>query len=331
MDPIRDYYMEEYINGNQNKKKNYIAPITGAIVFLVLYFFLVSAPVSFGNNRTITVENGEVLSQISSSLKKLGIIRSEVAFEFFVILSGGEKKIVPGDYFFENPAPAYRIAQKLVSRDYGIKQVKVTLPEGQTRYEMAQTLSKLLPYFDKEGFLNQTKSDEGYLFPDTYFFFPNADSAKVVETLKDTFIKKTEKIRTETESSGKNFAEILTMASIIEKEATGENDRKVISGILWNRISKKMPLQADATITYITGKSSKEITLDDLKINSPYNTYIKQGLPPGPISNPGLASMDAVLNPAPTKYLYYLHDSKGNVYYATTFEEHKANKAKYLK
>jgi len=322
--------MEDSINKPRINLKKYIAPLAGAIVFLLVYLLLFTAPSTFGKNRTVTIENGLVLSQISKSLRQQGIIRSEVAFEFFVILSGGEKRIVPGDYLFEKSAPVYRVAQRIITRDYGIEQSKVTLPEGLNRREMSLVLDSQLSNFDKDSFILLTKNDEGYLFPDTYFFFPRVTTEKVIETLKDTFNKKTSSLRNEAESSGKKFGDIITMASIIEKEATGENDRKIISGILWNRIAKKMALQADATLTYITGKESKDLTLNDLKINSPYNTYTNRGLPPTPISNPGLASIDAALHPTKSAYLYYLHDNKGNVYYAKTFEEHKANKAKYL-
>jgi len=120
------------------------------------------------------------------------------------------------------------------------------------------------------------------------------------------------------------------MASIIEKESLNGDERQIVSGILWKRISLGMPLQVDATFLYINGKASAELTKDDLNIDSPYNTYRNKGLPPGPINNPGLDAIVAALYPKDSPYLYYLHDKKGKVHYAKTFNEHVANKRKYL-
>ena len=133
------------------------------------------------------------------------------------------------------------------------------------------------------------------------------------------------------ELGGKSLEEIIIMASIIEKEASGDDDRKLISGILWKRQSIGMALQVDATFKYILGKESRDLTVADLKVDSPFNTYTNKGLPPSPICNPGLKSIMAALEPETSPYIYYLHSSDGNVYFAKNFEEHKKNKANYLK
>lgn len=128
----------------------------------------------------------------------------------------------------------------------------------------------------------------------------------------------------------RKISDVIIMASILEGEALPK-DRQVVAGILWKRLSIGMPLQVDATFRYINGKGTYDLTADDLKIDSPYNTYIHKGLPPGPISNPGIDAISASLNPIPTKYLYYLTEKDGTIHYAKTFTEHIANKNKYLK
>jgi UPF0755 protein len=143
--------------------------------------------------------------------------------------------------------------------------------------------------------------------------------------------KKTESLNEEISKSKRSLKEIIIMASLIEKEARGEEDRFIISGILWKRIEKGIPLQVDAPFLYILGKESSELTISDLSTNSPFNTYRYKGLPPAPIGNPGLESIKASLRPTTSPYLYYLHDKNGNIYYAKTYDEHKQNIKKYLK
>ncbi len=168
---------------------------------------------------------------------------------------------------------------------------------------------------------------EGYLFPDTYFFFPSATTDIVTKTLEDNFVQKTKEFR---DLSKDDFARMIILASIVEKEAAGDQDREIIAGIYSNRLRLGMPLGADATLSFITCKASSELTVTDLKIDSPYNTYTHKGLPPAPISNPGILSIRAAAHPATTPYLYYLHDKNGVIHYAMTLAEHDRNIAKYL-
>ncbi len=169
------------------------------------------------------------------------------------------------------------------------------------------------------------------MFPDTYTFFPWSTPETVVASLKTNFDKKIEPLQGDIEKSGRSLSDIIIMASIIEKEANGESDRALISGILWNRIDADIALQVDAPFLYLLGKESSELTKADLATKSLYNTYLHKGLPPTPINNPGLAAITAALHPEESKYFYYLHDSDGKIYYAKTFAEHKRNITNYLK
>ncbi len=149
--------------------------------------------------------------------------------------------------------------------------------------------------------------------------------------MHQTFKKRIATLTSEVEKFGKPVSEIVILASLLEEEASTSEDRRIVSGILWKRLSMGMLLQVDATFQYINGKGSLELTLDDLKIDSPYNTYKYKGLPPTPISNPGLDSIRAAVIPTKTNYLYYLSERDGTMHYATTFAEHLRNKARYLR
>jgi UPF0755 protein len=206
----------------------------------------------------------------------------------------------------------------------------VTLNEGQTIKEMAIVLGKTFENFDAQSFIELARGKEGYLFPDTYFFYENVRPEEVISLLEETFRNKLTGISAAIKTSGKTEAEIIKMASIVEREARGKEDRRIIAGILWKRLSIKMPLQVDAPFYYLFGKTSAELTLDDLALDSPYNLYKNAGLPPSPIANPGLEALQATVNPIVTDNLYFLSDNQGKMHYAVTHDEHVANKRKYL-
>ncbi len=171
---------------------------------------------------------------------------------------------------------------------------------------------------------------EGYLFPDTYRFYKNATMTDIVyKILANLDEKITPDLRLGIKNSGRNFYEILTMASIIEKEVPLDSDRPIIAGILWKRLDSGVPLQADATLAYITGR--KNVAAADKKIDSPYNTYLYRGLPKGPIDNPGLSAIKAVIFPQKSPYWYYLSAKDGKTIYARTLDEQNRNRAVYLK
>ncbi|MEK7502885.1 MAG: endolytic transglycosylase MltG [Patescibacteria group bacterium] len=208
-------------------------------------------------------------------------------------------------------------------------EITITIPEGYTASQMAE-LFEQNSLFSKEEFLNFAGREEGYLFPDTYKFFKKTTPQKVAEKMKNNFDIKVAEFLPEISRQKKSLDDIVIMASIIEKEVHNPEDRKIVSGILWKRIDKGIGLQVDASLTYILGKASAELTQDDLKMDSPYNTYKYKGLPKGPISNPGKEAIEAAVFPQTSPYLFYLSDKDGITRYAKNFEEHKNNKFKYL-
>lgn len=307
------------------------------LVLSVLLFFLgyvnllMSPPELFPSGRQIEIPEGNTLSAIAAQLYDASVIRSPLLFKLAVQHYGKEKSIPAGAYIFKTPAPLPAIAKQMAFGEHGIEKLKVTLPEGLTISEMAEVLSKALPNFDTKSFLAETRESEGFLFPDTYFFFSTATSGDVLPALKENFDKKTAPLQAEAAVLGKNWNDILVMASLIEEETATPEDRRIVSGILWKRLSSGMRLQVDATFAYTIGKGSLELTQEDLKSDSPYNTYRIYGLPPTPIVNPGLDSITAALHPTSSPYFYYLSDENGVMHYAKTFEEHKLGKAKYLR
>lgn len=294
---------------NEMSKTNPIYIFGGLIVLFILAYFLISAPRDFPKGIIFTVEEGESLRTVSLHLKEKNIIRSRVLFEVFVILYGGEKRIIPADYLFENKTSAALAARRISKGERHLAPVKLTIPEGFNAEDIAEAAAAALPSFSKEAFLISARGREGSLFPDTYFFFTDANEEDVLKSLSENFNKKLAALEREITESGRSEEDIIKMASVIEREAKGSSDRDIISGILWKRISIGIPLQADAAP----------------------ETYQSRGLPKNPISNPGLSSIKAAIYPKSSSYLYYLHDKEGNIHFAKSFVEHRRNIEKYLK
>jgi UPF0755 protein len=234
-------------------------------------------------------------------------------------LTGKQKNLQVGKYFLSPSMNIPQIAQKIISGD--IAKIKVTIPEGFTVKDIEERLNLKLP----------GENLEGYLFPDTYYFPIDVSGEEVVRTMRENFEKKIAPYKADIGKSGKTLREIVIMASLIEKEVKTKEEKELVSGILWKRLKSGILLQVDATITYITGKKTTKIPLEDLKIDSPYNTYKYKGLPPGPICNPGLESILAALYPKESEYWYYLSTPDGKTLFFKTLEEHNLAKAKYLK
>ncbi len=301
------------------------------------------------------IRHGQGINQISYRLRRQGIIDSSFVFETYVYLKGAEDKFKAGEYDLPQVANIKRLTEIFMAGQPA-KEWRLTVPEGWTAKDIAYKLENLGKFqaeefleavgvgqpdnhftFDISGydFLADKPADanlEGYLFPDTYRFFNHASVDDVVRKMLDNFGKKlTPQMRRDIKRQHKTIFEIITLASIVEREAKFDRDRPIIAGIFWKRLELGMPLQADSTLNYITGKKTPAVSAKDLKLDSPYNTYKYRGLPPGPIGNPGLDAIKAAIYPQKTDYLYFLTDSHGNVYYAKTFEEHVRNKQKYLK
>ena len=292
---------------------------------------------------TFTIPEGATMGEVCDILEEANLIDNKLLFRaFFALTAQGEVK--PGEYT-ANTYYDYRTTTKLITRKGGAKEtVKVTIPEG---YETKQIIDLLVKkgVSDRESieeviknadfdydFVKQFKKGEldrleGYLYPDTYEFYVNGDPKSAIDKMLKNFDNKFgPELRERAEELGLSLHKVVTLASIIEREATGE-DAKLVSSVFHNRLnSSKYPyLESCATVQYILPERKERITIEDTKIDSPYNTYMYKGLPPGPISNPGLDAIEAALYPEDTDYLFFAVSEKGEHAFSETYEEHKKN------
>lgn len=314
---------------HSNRRTLIVAVILGALV-ASLYLFVIQPPVHFPIDQLVSVPEGESVGTISQTLYEDGVIRSPLVFKLLVEILGHDRGVQAGDYEFKQPEDILSVAHALSVGEFGLVPVRIRIPEGATMQEMAAIYSAQLSRFNAENFLAQTSIDEGYLFPDTYFFLPNATESTVIQAMRQDFDQQVASIQPIMASSTHTFADIITMASIVEDEASNTQDRQMIAGILWRRITQNQPLQADPTLVYSTGKADSQLTIEDLKSDSPYNTYVRRGLPPTPIGSPSLDSIEAAAEATSSPYLYYLADRNGITHYAKTWKQQLSNERTYL-
>ncbi|MGB9883397.1 MAG: endolytic transglycosylase MltG [Microgenomates group bacterium] len=318
-------------------KKRYLVLIILAFVFIFFYSFYKQATLPVNKNdqstKIFVITPGQSLQKISDNLEKENLIRSKLVFYLVVKQLGIEKNIQAGDFRLSPSMDLFQIAKNLT---HGTLDVWVTLIEGTRKEEMAQVISKKLDIPEIE-FIKQAK--EGYLYPDTYLIPKNADAQMVINILQKNFNQKVNnEIKNKINDKGLTVDQGIILASLVEREAKHKEDKQKVASILLKRLKNDWPLQVDATIQYALGYQIKEktwwkkyLTTEDLKIDSPYNTYKNKGLPPTPICNPGLDSILAVANAdINTPYWYYLSDNNSNMHYAITLEEHEQNIKKYL-
>jgi UPF0755 protein len=314
-------------------------------------------PSYFPTNIIVTIPSGTGITQAGNILAERGVIRSAFFYKAYIyvfvrILHRGNG-IQAGQYLFDQPLSVLDVVQRTVNGVQGLSRIKMTVPEGSSSKDISRILTKAFAHlasqksidtgvvassstlFSTTEFLSLARLYEGYLFPDTYFLYQNSTAEQIISLMTDNFAEQIKTLSTTTASFQKNnkktLSDIVTMASLVEREATSTHDRQIIAGILWKRLADNFPLQVDPPFYYLLGKSSAQLTLDDLKVKSPYNLYTHTGLPPTPIDNPGLDALSATINPTDTKYWYYLSDKKGNMHYAVTYEQHLENKIKYIK
>ncbi len=307
---------------SQKPNKTFViwAILVLVLVFLLLfYYFFLSAPSTFPINQIITIEKGTSFKKVAADFEEQGIIRSAFWFDTFGWILRSREDVKAGEYFFEESISAMKLFLEVTKNGGRSNLVRVTIPEGASIDEIVM----IFEGFGFKGFKIENKEElEGYLFPDTYFVPTNISAESMIEIMRENFDKKT--------TTEMREHDIVTMASLIEKEASKEKDRKLISGILWKRIDVGMPLQVDVVFPYIINKYSLQLTNEDLRVDSPYNTYTNKGLPPGPIANPGLNSLEAALNPTESDYWFYLSDRQGNMHYSATYEQHLEKRKIYL-
>lgn len=298
-------------------------------VVVTLYYTIVTLNTPTDNfpvGTDITIEEGASQRAIAELLEAHGVVRSSLFLQVQFRHYFKDTFVQAGVYRFEAPLTSLGVAKKLTEGQDRSPQISITLPEGFKANDLYQYLPER---FRKEG-VRDLSSYEGHLFPDTYFITPSITLEEILVMLTKTFDDKLKPYEEKIANSGFTKEEILILASLVEREAKDLESKKIVAGILRNRLRTNMPLQVDATFDYILGKASHELTDDDLEVDSPYNSYNNEGLPPTPIANPGLDSIEAVLEPTQTNYLYYLTGDDGTFHYAQTFEEHKKNKVRYI-
>ncbi len=281
--------------------------------------------------QVIVYTPGETVAAFIQKLSEKKIIKNEILFRAYFVLQGYDRLLKDGTYQFTEPQSLFDTAYKIYLDSNSVKGIKVVIPEGSTVREIQEIVTKSFTtdHTQSAQTYEFSSDNEGYLFPDTYYFSRNSTQAHIIATLKKNFDEKTKRLFQEKTSD--EIHDIIIMASLLEKEGRTLEERKVISGILWKRIRIGMPLQVDATFLYTHNKGSSELTFNDLKTDNPYNTYTRKGLPKGPINNPGVETITAAMNPIDSPYLFYLHDTQGRIHYAKDFDQHKKNKALYLK
>lgn len=302
------------------------------IVTLVVWWSNGLSPVS-PSEKTSTVfiiQKGSGLKEIANNLKKRNLIKNRIVFFIYTRMGKFESKIQAGSFRLSKSMNVEEIAQNLT---HGTLDVWITIPEGKRATEIAETLSEKMLEYDS-SWSYKLNLNEGYLFPDTYLIPKNATIETIVNQMRENFDQKYASLNVK--NSQLSQREIVIIASLIEREAITDAEKPIIAGVLMNRLNAGIALQVDATIQYAKGKNPinnkwwEPVTIDEYKsVKSNYNTYLFAGLPPGPISNPGIVAIRAAASPSETNYLYYLHDQKGIIRYAKTFSEHNANIAKY--
>ena len=325
---VEDWHAERLHNLN---RRTLVVIVFVLVLSGALYVEMLRAPSDFPTRQYITIEEGDSLGALARSLQENRVVRSAWWLEAIVRIRGGERTVKAGDYQFAQPINVFAVARRITTGAFGLEPVKITIPEGATVADMTGIYAKYLFKFDPEKFFRAAIDYEGYLWPDTYHFLPNAREDEVIRVMRDAFEKNIAEFQDQIEQSPYTLHEILTLASIIEKEARNDEDRRLISGVLHNRLDRGMRLQVDATFVYTHEKGTYDITIDELTDeDNPYNTYVHEGLPPGPIAAVGRSSIYAALNPTPSDYLFYLADRKGNTYYSETYKEHLAKKRRYV-
>lgn len=280
--------------------------------------------------KIFIVEEGAGVRQIANDLKKADLIRDPIAFFILTKKMGVDKKIEAGDFRLNPGMNAEEIAKELT---HGTLDLWITAPEGLRAEEISDLLKKRIPTYD-ESWRAKLDANEGYLFPDTYLIPKDANIEFIVSLMRNTFDQKYKTIDKSRTNLSQN--EIVAIASLIEREARHQEDRPLVSSVIQNRLSIGMKLDLDATLQYSLGYQNnqktwwkKGLTARDKLVQSPYNTYTNAGLPPTPISNPGLAALNAAANPANTDYFYYFTDKNGINRYAKDLEGQNSNIGKY--
>ncbi len=302
-------------------------------VALILSGFLigqVAPPSNFPSGTYLRIQKGSTVRTVANELAQAHVIHSPTSFVVMAHLTNTQKVIKAGTYHFLTPMSLFSVVRLLQTGAQSIP-IRVTFPEGLTVSDMAPMIIKAIPNIAKGTFLKVATPYEGYLFPDTYDFSPTQTATQVVAQMRKNFDTHIASITPYIVTSGRSRSDTVIMASLIEKEARTLHTRRVIAGILFNRLRMGMPLQVDAVFGFIFNKPTYAPSVKDLHVHSPYNTYIHKGLPPTPINNPGSDAILAAATPIQTNYLYYITGKDGTMHYAKTLAGHERNIRRFLK
>ncbi|MBI4666405.1 MAG: endolytic transglycosylase MltG [Nitrospinae bacterium] len=321
-------------------KAGFFGLIALAIFAVIFYEEGVSTPNAGEGEAVVEIRKGESVKTIATALEKAGVISSPALFRLESRLAGTSGKLRAGEYLLRRDQSIRQTILALVEGKSMLR--KITIPEGLSVRQIAQLLEKegvasakdfeqaaMNPELLKKHNVPAV-SAEGYLFPDTYHFVKNTSAGMVAGVMVETFFEKIPTALPETVwKDPEKLHKTLTLASIIEKETGADAERSMVAAVFMNRLEMGMPLQSDPTVIYAIPDFDGDIRKKDLRHDSPYNTYTRRGLPPGPIANPGLASLQAVLNPAPGGYLYFVSKNDGTHKFSETLDEHNSAVRKY--
>jgi UPF0755 protein len=362
----KDLFADDEITLNETHHKDKKRLITIVVILLCAVCLFIAwrfyynnqlKPVSNSHKKIIVeIPEGSKIDDIAKILHDKGLIRNRMIFQSYAGRhSRGIKQIKAANYRFEPSMSSVEIFNAMLNgKDYD-GAVAITIPEGKNIKEIGSILESH-HICSSEDFINETKKVseykkrytilssypdsadgrtpmEGYLFADTYQFASNSSASTVVsQMLANTQKKFSKSMLNKISANNQNVDQILNVASIVEMESKEDKDKPKVASVIYNRLAQNMKLQSDATVLYALGEKKTNITNDDLKTNSPYNTYVNTGLPIGPICSPSLKSIKAAINPAQTNYLYFVSDpSTGKTYFATNLSDHQQNINKYLK
>jgi UPF0755 protein len=338
---------------NNPSKNAFVILMVAVILFSFIYSRAINGSAGTGDDQDFLIERGDSVSVIAENLKEEGLIKSKFVFKAYVRLSGKQSDFKEGLYVLNPEMNVKNVVEVLTPRVSLKPEEWITFVECWSLNDYARALderglisadeflditggSNLKDYSTHFSFLKdkpEGHSLEGYLFPDTYRFFHDSSPDDIVKRILSNFDKKlSPEIREEIERQGKSIHEIITMASIIEKEVRSNDDMRVVSGIFWNRINNRQALESCATLAYILGENKDRYSYEDTRVDSPYNTYMNRGLPPGPIASPGIRAIQAAVYPEDTNYNYFLTDSETfETIFSRTYEEHLRNRNKHIR
>ncbi|MBI2154254.1 MAG: endolytic transglycosylase MltG [Candidatus Rokubacteria bacterium] len=318
------------------------AAVLAGILFVALqgWWVLVPAPAVQAGPQVVEIPAHQSLFGVARTLERAGVIRSPLGFALLSALRGSARGLKAGEY--EIPQNATTLLILSLLEEGKVKKHMIRFPEGGTVQDLGRLLEaeslasaeEALGLAGYPSFLRslgiEAESLEGYLFPDTYHFIKGMTAAEMLARMVQRLREQvTPDILARAEAKGLTLHQLLTLASIIEKEAVAPQERPLISAVFWNRLKREMPLQADPTVQYAVGKERRALTRADLQVPSPFNTYRFPGLPPGPIASPGRAAILAALEPAKAPYLYFVSTGENRHHFSVTLEEHNSAVARY--